>query len=139
VGGPRAGRAGRGRGAPAAGGPGGAGGSPAPPPARGGETPGRAAADVASLARLYGTVRPGLIKIADGLNRNRNGGQNVRAVCCLPALTGPYGGRGGGRAYSTSGHPMWDAGAGPPPADCPPPGRRGDTKRPGAAPPGQAA
>ena len=27
-----------------------------------------------------------LIKIADGINRNRNGGQNVRAICALPAL-----------------------------------------------------
>ena len=38
------------------------------------------------------------------INRNRNGGQNVRAICALPALTGQYGVRGGGLAYSTSGY-----------------------------------
>ena len=65
---------------------------------------GLAEEDSVHLARLYGDVRPGLIKIADGINRNRNGGQNVRAVCALPALTGQYGVRGGGLAYSTSGY-----------------------------------
>ena len=54
------------------------------------------------------TCRPGLIKIADGINRNRNGGQNVRADLRLPALTGQYGMRGGGLAYSTSGYLQWD-------------------------------
>jgi anaerobic selenocysteine-containing dehydrogenase len=60
------------------------------------------------LALLYATTRPGLIKIADGINRNRNGGQNVRAICTLPALTGQYGRPGGGLAYSTSGYLQWD-------------------------------
>jgi anaerobic selenocysteine-containing dehydrogenase len=64
---------------------------------------------VTHLARLYGERRPGLIRIADGINRNRNGGQNVRAICALPALTGQYGVRGGGLAYSTSGRLKWDA------------------------------
>jgi len=36
------------------------------------------------LARLYGTVRPGLIKSNDGINRNRNGGQIVRSILALP-------------------------------------------------------
>jgi anaerobic selenocysteine-containing dehydrogenase len=63
---------------------------------------------IRDLARLYGTTRPGLIKIADGINRNRNGGQNVRAICTLPAVTGQYGVRGGGLAYSTSGYLQWD-------------------------------
>jgi anaerobic selenocysteine-containing dehydrogenase len=79
------------------------------PPARVAALTGLAEQDVVGLARLYGGVRPGLIKIADGLNRNRNGGQNVRAVCCLPALTGQYGRPGGGLAYSTSGYLKWDA------------------------------
>ncbi len=64
--------------------------------------------DIRELARLYGSVRPGLIKIADGINRNRNGGQNVRAILTLPAVTGQYGTRGGGLAYSTSGYVKWD-------------------------------
>lgn len=60
------------------------------------------------FVRLYATVRPGLIKIADGINRNRNGGQNVRAILALPAITGQYGTRGGGLMYSTSGYFPWD-------------------------------
>ncbi len=64
---------------------------------------------VVGLARLYAERRPGLIRIADGINRNRNGGQNVRAICALPALTGQYGVRGGGLGYSTSGHVKWNS------------------------------
>jgi anaerobic selenocysteine-containing dehydrogenase len=64
--------------------------------------------DIGKLARLYGTVRPGLIKISDGINRNRNGGQVVRSILALPAVTGQYGTRGGGLAYSTSGYIRWD-------------------------------
>jgi anaerobic selenocysteine-containing dehydrogenase len=64
--------------------------------------------DLQNLAHLYASRRPGLIKMADGINRNRNGGQNVRAVCCLPAITGQYGICGGGLAYSTSGYLQWD-------------------------------
>lgn len=66
-------------------------------------------ADIRKLAYLYGTIRPGLIKIADGINRNRNGGQNVRSILTLPAITGQYGTRGGGLAYSSSGYVQWDS------------------------------
>ena len=78
------------------------------PPERTAALTGLAADDITRLAHLYATTRPGLIKIADGINRNRNGGQNVRAICALPALTGQYGVRGGGLAYSTSGYLQWD-------------------------------
>ena len=64
--------------------------------------------DIRRLAQQYGTVRPGLIKIADGINRNRNGGQNVRSILALPAITGQYGIRGGGLSYSTGGYLTWD-------------------------------
>jgi anaerobic selenocysteine-containing dehydrogenase len=64
--------------------------------------------DLQRLVDLYGTYRPGLIKIADGINRNLNGGQNVRAILTLPAITGQYGMRGGGLAYSSSGYFKWD-------------------------------
>lgn len=72
---------------------------------------GLAAEDVRRLAHAYGTTRPGLIKIADGINRNRNGGQTVRAILTLPAITGQYGTRGGGLSYSSSGYLKWDAAA----------------------------
>jgi anaerobic selenocysteine-containing dehydrogenase len=64
--------------------------------------------DVRRLAHLYAAARPGLIKIADGINRNRNGGQIVRSILALPAITGQYGTRGGGLAYSSSGSLKWD-------------------------------
>jgi anaerobic selenocysteine-containing dehydrogenase len=95
-------------------------------------------ASIKELARLYGTTRPGLIKMADGINRNRNGGQNVRAICTLPALTGQYGKRGGGLAYSTSGYLAWTEPASIE-ASCPPPGRIINMNRLGAALLGEAA
>jgi anaerobic selenocysteine-containing dehydrogenase len=59
---------------------------------------------IITLARRYATSEPALIKIADGLQRHLNGGQTIRAICSLPALTGQYGLPGGGLAYSTSGY-----------------------------------
>ncbi|HKI35873.1 MAG TPA: molybdopterin oxidoreductase family protein [Gemmataceae bacterium] len=103
------------------------------PPARVAAKAGLAEQDVVRLARLYATTRPGLIKFADGINRNRNGGQNVRAVCALPALTGQYGVRGGGLAYSTSGCLQWDARAVNHWEACPSPGRVVNMNRLGAA------
>jgi anaerobic selenocysteine-containing dehydrogenase len=99
---------------------------------------GLAAEEVVALARLYGTVRPGLIKIADGINRNVNGGQNVRAICALPALTGQYGTRGGGLSYSTSGYFPWDPEAIHKWSECPKPGRTVNMNRLGAALLGEA-
>lgn len=103
------------------------------PPHRVAEVTGLAEEDITKLARLYGTRRPGLIKIADGINRNRNGGQNVRAICTLPALTGQYGVKGGGFSYSTSDYVKWDDEAVNHWRDCPPPGGRVNMNRLGAA------
>ena len=94
---------------------------------------GLAEEDIRKLARLYAARRPSLIKINDGINRNRNGGQNVRAICMLPALTGQYGVRGGGLANSASGYVQWDAEAVNHWRDCPPPGRQVNMNRLGAA------
>jgi anaerobic selenocysteine-containing dehydrogenase len=109
------------------------------PPERAAEITGIPAADIAELTRLYATTRPGLIKIADGLNRNLNGGQAVRAVCALPALTGQYGQRGGGLAYSASGYLQWDRAAVHHWSECPPPGRKVNMNRLGAALAGEAS
>jgi anaerobic selenocysteine-containing dehydrogenase len=89
--------------------------------------------EIIELARLYATVRPGLLKIADGVNRNINGGQNVRAICALPALTGQYGTHGGGLSYSTSDYFPWDAQAVHKWSQCPKPGRMVNMNRLGAA------
>lgn len=109
------------------------------PPQRVAALTGLAEADIVELARLYAAGQPALIKIADGLNRNRNGGQNVRAVCVLPALTGQYGVRGGGLAYSTSGYLQWDAAALNHWDECPLPGRSINMNRLGAALTGEAS
>ena len=89
--------------------------------------------DIARLARLYAEATPALIKIADGLQRNFNGGQTVRAICALPALAGQYGRVGGGLAYSTSGYLQWDSEAVGKWSECPPPGRSVNMNRLGAA------
>ncbi len=103
------------------------------PPARVAGLTGLPPADIERLATLYATIRPGLIKIADGLQRNHNGGQTVRAVCALPALTGQYGCRGGGLAYSSSDALRWDGAAVERWAECPPPARSVNMNRLGAA------
>lgn len=86
---------------------------------------------IIDLAHLYATSQPALIKMADGLQRHLNGGQTVRAICALPAITGQYGTCGGGLAYSASGYlkwaglQLWE--------NCPPPARSVNMNRLGAA------
>jgi anaerobic selenocysteine-containing dehydrogenase len=96
------------------------------------------AEQISELARLYGTIKPGLLRLADGVNRNFNGGQNVRALCALPALTGQYGVLGGGLGYSTSGYVRWNKEAVHKWPQCPPPGRLVNMNRLGAALMGEA-
>lgn len=103
------------------------------PVARVAEITGLPEAEIAQLAQQYAQAQPALIKIADGLQRNFNGGQTVRAICALPAITGQYGRRGGGLAYSTSGYVQWDSEAVNKWAECPPPGRSVNMNRLGAA------
>jgi anaerobic selenocysteine-containing dehydrogenase len=93
---------------------------------------------IVNLARLYGEIRPGLIKSNDGVNRTKNGGQNVRAICSLPALTGQYGTRGGGLAYSMGGYTIWNQEAVHHWQECPPSGRMINMNRLGAALLGEA-
>jgi anaerobic selenocysteine-containing dehydrogenase len=54
------------------------------------------AADIRQLAREYAAARPSAIRIGVALERHHGGGQTVRAVCCLPALTGAWREVGGG-------------------------------------------
>jgi anaerobic selenocysteine-containing dehydrogenase len=103
------------------------------PPHRAAALTGLPEQDIIRLAKLYGTRQPALIKIADGINRNRNGGQNVRAICALPALIGQYGVRGGGLGYSTSDYIKWDDEAINHWRDCPPPARSVNMNRLGMA------
>jgi len=75
---------------------------------------------IESLAREYGTTKPALLKFADGIQRHGNGGQTVRALLSLPAITGNIGKLGGGIFYSTSGYVSWDDEATGHASECPP-------------------
>ena len=108
------------------------------PPERAAAVCGIDAAAIEDLARRYATTRPSLIKTNDGINRNLNGGQSVRALACLPALTGQYGVRGGGLAYSASDTLSLDEYAVAGAEGCPPPAREINMNRLGAALTGEA-
>jgi anaerobic selenocysteine-containing dehydrogenase len=60
--------------------------------------------DIYKLARLYGTASPSMIRIGNGLQHHDNGGMIVRAISCLPALTGQWLLKGGGAVKSNSGY-----------------------------------
>ena len=59
--------------------------------------------DVVELAREYATTRPAAIRLNYGVQRSERGGLAVRAIACLPALTGSWKEVGGGLQLTTSG------------------------------------
>jgi anaerobic selenocysteine-containing dehydrogenase len=61
------------------------------------------AAQIRSLARDWGTTSPAAIRLNYGMQRVHGGGNAVRAVACLPALTGAWRHRAGGMLLSSSG------------------------------------
>jgi anaerobic selenocysteine-containing dehydrogenase len=66
---------------------------------------------VERLARDYGTIAPAAIRVNYGLQRTRGGGNAVRAIACLPAMTGAWRHPAGGALLSTSGTYPVDAAA----------------------------
>src|SRR5882757_9784179 len=62
------------------------------------------AGEIESLAHLYGTTRPALIRANYGMQRARGGGMGMRNIACLPALTGAFRDAVGGIFLSTSGN-----------------------------------
>jgi anaerobic selenocysteine-containing dehydrogenase len=78
------------------------------PPERAARICGLAEETLIDLARVYATTTPALLRVTDGINRHTNGGQTVRTLACLPALTGQYGLPGGGLMYSTSDWLRWE-------------------------------
>lgn len=54
------------------------------------------AEDIRQLAREYAAAKPAAIRIGVALERHHGGGQTIRAVCCLPGLTGAWREVGGG-------------------------------------------
>jgi anaerobic selenocysteine-containing dehydrogenase len=78
-------------------------------PARAAEICGLAVADIEQFAEMYGTIRPAMLRVGWGQERNRNGGSASRAVFVLPALAGQFGVPGSGVFNSTSGGVGYDA------------------------------
>lgn len=60
------------------------------------------AAQLDELARRYAEASPAVLRCGWGVERNRNGGNAVRAILSLPALAGKFGVRGGGFTMSMS-------------------------------------
>ena len=60
------------------------------------EQTGIPADDIRALAREYATSQPSMIRIGVAIERHAGGGQTVRSIACLPALTGSWRRVGGG-------------------------------------------
>ena len=60
--------------------------------------------EIESLAHLYGTTSPTLIRANYGMQRVRGGGMATRNIACLPALTGAFRDAAGGILLSTGGN-----------------------------------
>ncbi|MDT7602973.1 MAG: hypothetical protein QOF61_970, partial [Acidobacteriota bacterium] len=73
------------------------------PPQRVAEICGLDAETITRLAREYAQTRPAAIRLNYGMQRHAGGGMAVRAVMCLPAVTGAWRDAAGGALLSTSG------------------------------------
>jgi anaerobic selenocysteine-containing dehydrogenase len=72
-------------------------------PERAAQVCGVPAQQIRDLARAYGTTQPAAIRLNYGMQRVRGGGNAVRAIASLPALTGAWRHRAGGMLLSSSG------------------------------------
>ncbi len=59
---------------------------------------------IESLARDWATTKPAAIRMNYGMQRVKGGGNAVRAIACLPALTGAWRHRAGGVLLANSGN-----------------------------------
>jgi anaerobic selenocysteine-containing dehydrogenase len=79
------------------------------PPTKVASICGISAGEIESLARLYGTTRPALIRANYGMQRARGGGMATRNIACLPALVGAFRDPAGGFFLSTSSNFLIDS------------------------------
>jgi anaerobic selenocysteine-containing dehydrogenase len=110
------------------------------PPERAAQITGLEVDTIRDLAYTYASTTPSLLRVSDGINRHTNGGQTIRVLASLPAITGQYGVAGGGLMYSTSDWLQWDREAVTHEHDpaCPPPTRSLNMNRLGAILTGEA-
>ncbi len=73
------------------------------PPSRAASICGVTEAEVIGFAREYANTRPAVIRVNYGLQRHAGGGMAVRAISCLPAVTGSWRDPAGGLLLSTGG------------------------------------
>lgn len=73
------------------------------PPQRAADICGLEPQQIIDLAREYGATRAAAIRVNYGMQRARGGGNAMRAIACLPSLTGAWRERAGGLLLSSSG------------------------------------
>ncbi|SAL63752.1 molybdopterin-containing oxidoreductase [Caballeronia cordobensis] len=73
------------------------------PPARAAQICGIEESVIVELARAFGATQKAAIRLNYGMQRVRGGGNAVRAIACLPSLTGAWRERAGGLLLSSSG------------------------------------
>jgi anaerobic selenocysteine-containing dehydrogenase len=73
------------------------------PPQKVSDITGVSVDDIYTLAQMYGTISPSMIRIGNGLQHHDNGGMITRAISCLPALTGQWLLKGGGAVRANGG------------------------------------
>lgn len=78
------------------------------PPQRAAAVCGLSADSIAELAHDYAHTSPAAIRLNYGMQRTRGGGNAVRAICCLPALTGAWRNPAGGLLMSSSSTVQFD-------------------------------
>jgi anaerobic selenocysteine-containing dehydrogenase len=78
------------------------------PPERVASITGLDAERIVALAREYGRAKAAFLRVNYGLQRHAGGGMAVRAIACLPAITGHWRRAGGGVQLSTSANFQFD-------------------------------
>jgi anaerobic selenocysteine-containing dehydrogenase len=73
------------------------------PPAKVADITGVSVGEIVQLARDWGTATPAVIRVNYGAQRHAGGGSAIRAIACLPALTGAWRSPAGGVLLGSGG------------------------------------
>ncbi|HEX8910634.1 MAG TPA: molybdopterin-dependent oxidoreductase, partial [Anaeromyxobacteraceae bacterium] len=84
---------------------------PAWTPARTAAATGLAPERIEALAHAIGEARAPFLRVGNGLSRHGNGAMNLRAIACIPALTGAWARRGGGALFDSGSSRAFDLSA----------------------------